>query len=60
MSTENLFIYLVLPALGWIILRIGKIERKLTAICVRCELHLKVKKNTSGTENSSDTDLTFR
>lgn len=54
MSTENILIYIVLPALGWMLIRIGKIERKLTALCARCELHLKIPKR------SSDTDRLFR
>ena len=51
MSTGNIFIYIVLPTLGWIVIRIGKIERKLTALCARCDLHLKVRK-----PSTTDTD----
>jgi len=45
MSTENVLLYIVLPALAWMILRIGKIERKLTMLCTRCDLHLKAGKH---------------
>ncbi|MGO8839465.1 MAG: hypothetical protein ACLP7I_12035 [Limisphaerales bacterium] len=55
MSTENVLIYIVIPALGWMILRIGKIERKLTALCVRCDMHLKLPK-----PRATDTDRMFR
>ncbi len=53
MSTENILIFIVLPALGWMLIRIGKIS-ELTALCARCELHLKIPKR------SSDTDRLFR
>lgn len=57
MSIENVIIYFLLPVLGWILIRIDKLSRKITALSTKLDDHLDGKHVRA---KGSDTDRMFR